>query len=45
LQVEVPLQVRVAQTSLVQVMGVPPSQTPPAVHLSVYVHASPSSQV
>ena len=41
-QLEVPLQVWVLHVSLVQVIGVP-LQTP-LEHVSLYVHALPSSQ-
>ena len=43
MQTEVPLQVRVPQTSLVQVTEVP-AQVDVLVHWSAYVHALPSSQ-
>jgi hypothetical protein len=41
LQLDVPLQARVAHASLLQVMGVPP-QPPEASHTSLYVQGSKS---
>jgi len=44
LHVDVPLHARVLHWSEAQVIDVP-AQTPAALHVSLYVHASPSSQL